>query len=89
MSWVSQTTERAAKEGQTAQRDHTGDRGRVSKWSARLEDEALLLLGLVARQEGSSCSMLEHLTDTLVGLGRALEVLVGTNLLLNLLTILR
>lgn len=32
--------------------------------------------------------MLEHLADTLVGLGRALEVLVGTDLLADLLTLL-
>lgn len=33
--------------------------------------------------------MLKHLADTLVGLGRALEVLVGTNLLADLLTLFR
>ena len=33
--------------------------------------------------------MLEHFADALVGLGRALEVLVGTNLLADVLTLLR
>jgi len=40
---------------------------------------------------GEKCgagSVLENLTDTLIGLGRALEVLVGTDLLANLLTLL-
>ena len=42
---------------------------------------------LATRQQGSPSSVLEDLPDTLVGLGRALEVLVGTNLLANLLTL--
>lgn len=49
-----------------------------------------MLLG--AAGLGQKCgagSVLEHLTDTLVGLGRALEVLVGTDLLADLLSLLR
>jgi hypothetical protein len=44
-------------------------------------------LGLL-RQQGSARSMFEHFTDTLVGLCRTLQVLVGTNLLADLLTLL-
>jgi hypothetical protein len=55
-----------------------------------LQDRALALLAglaLADLQEGSTGSGLEDLTDTLVGTGRALEVLVGTNLLADLLTL--
>jgi hypothetical protein len=56
----------------------------------RLQNAALLvLLAAVAGQESSTGSMLEHLTNALVGLGRALKVLVGTDLLANLLTLFR
>lgn len=41
----------------------------------------------LARQESSAGGVLEHLADTLIGLGRALEVLVGANLLADLLTL--
>jgi len=40
-----------------------------------------------AGQESGSGRVLEHLADALVGLGRALEVLVGANLLADLLTL--
>lgn len=55
-----------------------------------LQDKALVLLAAaatLARQESSTGGVLEHLADTLVGLGRALEVLVGANLLADLLTL--
>lgn len=55
-----------------------------------LQDRALALLAglaLADLEEGSAGSGLEDLTDTLVGTGRALEVLVGTNLLADLLTL--
>lgn len=55
-----------------------------------LQDRALALLARLALadlEEGSAGSGLEDLTDTLVGAGRALEVLVGTNLLADLLTL--
>lgn len=58
----------------------------------RLQDHALCLLPVLsaatgARHESGACGVLEHLTDTLVGLGGALEVLVGADLLANLLTL--
>lgn len=40
-----------------------------------------------ARQKGSAGSMLKHLTDTLIRLGRTLEVLVSRDLLADLLTL--
>ena len=45
-----------------------------------LQDDALLLL-LPPREQRSTGGMLENLADTLVGLGGALEVLLGTDLL--------
>jgi hypothetical protein len=63
------------------------------RWTAggSLQDGALALLAglaLADLQEGSTSSGLEDLTDTLVGTGRALKVLVSTNLLADLLTLL-
>lgn len=55
----------------------------------RLENQALLLLLASARQKGGAGSVLEDFSDTLTSLGRALEVLVGTDLLTNVLTLLR
>ena len=52
-----------------------------------LQDGALLLALVSLGQEGSPGGSLEDLTDTLVGSCRALEVLVGTDLLANLLTL--
>lgn len=48
-----------------------------------LEDEAavVLLATLGARQEGGTSSVLEDFTDTLAGLGGALEVVLGADLL--------
>jgi hypothetical protein len=53
---------------------------------ACLQDQALLAAAtpLLSRGEGSTGSVLKDLTDTLVGLGRALDVLLGTNLILDL-----
>jgi hypothetical protein len=51
----------------------------------RLQDQALLRLLLFPSEQGSSCSVLEYLPDTLVRLCRALEVLLGTNLLADIL----
>jgi hypothetical protein len=53
---------------------------------ARLQDQALVLLLLLC-QEGSSGGRFENFADTLVGLGRAFEVFVGTNLLAHFLTL--
>jgi hypothetical protein len=58
----------------------------------RLENQANLArlaasLALDGLQESSTSGSLEDFTDTLVGAGRALKVLVGTNLLANLLTL--
>lgn len=56
----------------------------------RLQDAALLVLGAAtAREQSSAGGVLEDLVDALVGLGGALEVLVGTNLLADLLTLFR
>lgn len=55
-----------------------------------LQDAALataLLRLSAARHEGGTGSVLEDLTDTLVGAGRAFEVLVGADLLTDLLTL--
>jgi hypothetical protein len=54
-----------------------------------LQDHALLVAALsaAAREESSAGSVLKHLANTLVGLGRALEVLVGADLLTDLLTL--
>jgi hypothetical protein len=58
----------------------------------RLEDHALLGLlaprATAARHESGTGGVLEDLTDALVRLGGALKVLVGANLLANLLTLL-
>jgi len=53
---------------------------------ACLQDQALLAAAtpLLSRGEGSTGCVLKDLTDTLVGLGRALNVLLGTNLILDL-----
>ena len=53
-----------------------------------LQNAALLVLGAAtARKQSSAGGVLENLVDAFVGLGRALEVLVGTNLLANLLSL--
>lgn len=44
-------------------------------------------LAAAARQESGTGSVLEHLSNALVGLGRALKVFVGTNRLALLLTL--
>lgn len=41
----------------------------------------MLLAAAFSLQQSSASGMLKHFPDTLVGLGRALEVLVGANLL--------
>lgn len=56
-----------------------------------LQNRALALLAAplaAARKQSGAGGVLKHLADTLVGLGRALEVLVGTNLLADVLTLL-
>ena len=45
-----------------------------------LQDQALLLL-LLPSEEGGARGVLKHLPHALVGLGRALEVFLGANLL--------
>jgi len=50
-----------------------------------LQDQALLRLLLFPGEQGSSCGVLEHLSDTLVRLCGALEVLLGANLLADIL----
>lgn len=54
-----------------------------------LQNQALLagLFGLVGLQQGRAGGGLEDLAHTLVGAGRALKVLVGTDLLADLLTL--
>jgi hypothetical protein len=51
-----------------------------------LQDDALLLVWLLG-QESCTRGMLKHLTNTLIGLCRTLEVLVSTNLLADFLTL--
>lgn len=58
----------------------------------RLENQAALTrlaasLALNGLQESSTSGSLEDFTDTLVGTGRALKVLVGTDLLADFLTL--
>ncbi len=56
-----------------------------SIWVA-LQDNALLLLLLLGQERGA-CGVFENLTDTFICLCRTFKVLVGTNLLANLLTL--
>lgn len=67
-------------------------RARPPQQLVRLENQAALALlaaslALDGLQESSTSGSLEDLTNTLVGAGRALEVLVGTNLLADFLTL--
>lgn len=57
--------------------------GRKDKTS--LQNKALLVAALAAgaRHEGGTSGMLKDLTNTVAGSGRALQVLVGTDLLSN------
>jgi hypothetical protein len=75
---VGQKTPRRVQDGRG------GDATRVC-----LKQVALVLLAAApgAGQQGSASGVLEHLADTLVCLGRALEVLVGADLLADLLTL--
>lgn len=59
--------------------------GPVSSLLHTLQDQALLRLLLFPGEQGRSCGVLEHFSDTLVRLCRALEVLLGTNLLAHIL----
>jgi hypothetical protein len=51
-----------------------------------LQDNALLLLLLLGQERGA-CGVFENLTDTLICLCGTLKVLVGANLLANLLAL--
>jgi hypothetical protein len=53
----------------------------------RLQDQALLALSTLASQKGSAGGRLEDFADAVVGLGRAFEVFVGSNLLANFLAL--
>lgn len=53
---------------------------------ASLQDQALLVLLLLGQERGAG-SGFEDFADTFVGLGRALEVLVGADLLADFLTL--
>ena len=50
-----------------------------------LQDQALGLLLLFPGEQGSSCGVFEYFADTLVRLCRALEILLGANLLTDIL----
>lgn len=50
------------------------------------QDQATLLLLLLGKKSGTS-GVLKDFTNAVVGLGRALEILVGTNLLADLLSL--
>ena len=52
-----------------------------------LHDQALLALAALAGQKSSTSGRLEDLTHAVVGLGRAFEILVCTDLLANFLTL--
>jgi hypothetical protein len=55
-----------------------------------LQDETLLVTlatAAAAGHQSSTCGVFKDLSDTLVGSGRALKVLVAANLLANLLTL--
>ena len=52
-----------------------------------LQNQAFLALSGPAGQQGGTSSGFEDFADPLVGLGRALEIFVGTNLLANFLTL--
>lgn len=59
----------------------------LKKETNKLQDPALLLLvGGLAQQSGTGCSF-EDFTDTVAGPGGTLQVLVGSDLLANLLTL--
>ena len=63
-------------------------RSKLSRGYIDLKNQALLVrLAGLAGQESRARSVLEHLADALVGPGRALKVLVGTDLLADLLTL--
>lgn len=70
--------------------DKTGSED--SRWAGcdsvrnSLQNGALLLL-LLSREKSSTCSVLKDFPDTFVGLGRAFEVLLCTNLLANILSL--
>jgi hypothetical protein len=68
------------------------DAGQFKQSKPSLENQALALLvtatpATAAVQQSSAGSVLEDLANTLVGLGRALEVLESTDLLADLLTL--
>jgi len=52
-----------------------------------LQNQTFLVL-LLLGQESCTCSVLENFTDTLVGLGGTLKILVGPNLLSDFLALL-
>lgn len=52
-----------------------------------LQNQALLALTTLAGEQCGAGSGLENLTHAMVGLGRALEVFVGTDLLADFLTL--
>lgn len=52
-----------------------------------LQNQALLALSTLAGEQSSTGGGLEHLTHAVVGLGRAFEVLVSTDLLANFLAL--
>jgi hypothetical protein len=57
----------------------------VAKSCPSLQDQALLGLLLFPGQQSSPGGVLEYFSDALVRLGRALEVLLSTNLLAHIL----
>jgi hypothetical protein len=62
-------------------------RGAGVRWMGNsLQDHALLLLLLPGEQSGAR-GVLKHLPDAFVGLGGALKVLLGANLLANILSL--
>lgn len=68
------------------QRQREGTPKRREQERRHLQNHALLLL-LLPGEEGGTGSVLEHLAHAFVGLGRTLEVLLGTDLLTNVLSL--
>ena len=74
------------------EKEREGERGVTKRESEkkggrrRLQNHALLLL-LLPGEQGSASRVLKHLAHAFVGLGRTLEVLLGTDLLTNVLSL--
>lgn len=57
------------------------------RWKHPLQDQALLAFTALSRQQSSTGGAFEDFANSLVDLGRAFEVFVGSDLLADLLTL--